>query len=87
MPQSLFEILGKVGHISPQQSALQARYAEALRAYRNGDWAAARQGFEACLALMPDDGPSDIMLKRLDSLAATPYADGWNTAWRLHMEN
>jgi class 3 adenylate cyclase len=84
--QSLFEILGKIGHITAAQSALQARYAEALSAYRNGVWTLARQGFEACLALMPDDGPSDIMLKRLDHLSAMPEADGWNTAWRLHKE-
>jgi adenylate cyclase len=84
--QSLFEILGRIGHITAAQSALQARYAEALSAYRNGVWTLARQGFEACLALMPDDGPSDIMLKRLDHLSVMPDADGWNTAWRLHKE-
>jgi class 3 adenylate cyclase len=84
--QSLFEILGRIDQITPEQSALQARYAEALSAYRNGDWALARQGFEACLALMPEDGPSDIMLKRLDNASAMPDADGRNTAWRLHKD-
>jgi hypothetical protein len=69
-----------------QSSALEARYVEALRAWRNGDWTLARQGFEACLALMPDDGPSEIMLKRLDNLSAMPDGDGWNTAWPLHKE-
>jgi adenylate cyclase len=86
-PQSLFEILGRIGHITPEQSALKTRYAEALSAYRNGDWTKARQGFEACLALMPDDGPSDIMLRRLDKVSAMPDGDGWNTAWRLHKES
>jgi Adenylate and Guanylate cyclase catalytic domain len=85
-PKSLFEILGRVDHISAQQRALQANYAEALSAYRSGDWSLARQGFEACLAAMPDDGPSDVMLKRLDTLAALPDADRRNTAWRLHKE-
>jgi adenylate cyclase len=84
--QSLFEILGRIDHVTPEQSMLQARYAEALSAYRHGDWTLARQGFEACLALMPDDGPSDIMLQRLDKLSAMPDGDGWNTAWRLHKE-
>jgi adenylate cyclase len=86
-PQSLFEILGRVDHISAAQKALQANYAEALGAYRNGDWAAARQGFAACLAAMPDDGPSDVMLKRLDSLAVLPDAERRSTAWRLHKES
>jgi class 3 adenylate cyclase len=84
--QSLFEILGRIDHVTREQSMLQARYAEALSAYRNGDWTLARQGFEACLALMPDDGPSDIMLQRLDNLSAMPDGDRWNAAWRLHKE-
>jgi class 3 adenylate cyclase/CHASE3 domain sensor protein len=86
VPQSLFQILGKEGHITPQQGALQANYAEALHAYRNGEWQQARKGFEACLASVPDDGPSDIMLKRLDSLATMPADENWNRAWRLHKE-
>lgn len=86
VPQSLFQILGKEGHITPQQGALQANYAEALHAYRNGEWQQARKGFEACLASVPDDGPSDIMLKRLDSLTTMPADENWNRAWRLHKE-
>jgi adenylate cyclase len=86
VPQSLFEILGKLEHITPQQSLLQARYAEALRAYRKGAWGEARQRFEACLVSVPDDGPSDIMLKRLESLATMPADETWNGAWRLHKE-
>jgi class 3 adenylate cyclase len=85
-PQSLFEVLGRVDHISAAQKALETNYAEALGAYRSGDWAAARQGFAACLTAMPDDGPSDVMLKRLDSLAALPDAERRSTAWRLHKE-
>jgi adenylate cyclase len=84
--QPLFEILARIDHVTPEQGVLQARYAEGLSAYRHGDWTLARQGFEACLALMPDDGPSDIMLQRLDNLSAMPDGDGWNTAWRLHKE-
>jgi len=86
-PQTLFEILGGIDRITPEQGALKTRYAEALGAYRNRDWPLARQGFEACLALMPDDGPSDIMLKRLDTLSGLPDADDWNAAWRLHKES
>ena len=86
VPQSLFEIMGKPEHITPQQSALQAHYAEALSAYRKGEWPQARQGFEACLASVPGDGPSAIMLKRLDSLAAMPADENWSGAWQLHKE-
>jgi hypothetical protein len=78
--------LGRTEEITPQQSALQLRYAEALRAYRKGAWAEAREGFAACLASMPDDGPSDILLKRLDSLATMPADKDWNRAWPLHKE-
>jgi adenylate cyclase len=64
-PQPLLEILGRAGEVPPGRLRLAARYAEALAAWRRGDVAAARAGFEDCLALAPDDGPSEAMLSRL----------------------
>ncbi|MFO1058166.1 MAG: adenylate/guanylate cyclase domain-containing protein [Dongiaceae bacterium] len=63
--QPLFEILGRAGAVPPERLRLAARYAEALAAWRRGEVAAARAGFEDCLVLAPDDGPAEAMLSRL----------------------
>ena len=47
---------------------LRATYGEALGAYRAGQWAAAREGFTACLALRAGDGPSKLFLARIAQL-------------------
>jgi adenylate cyclase len=64
-PQPLYEILGRTGAVPLERLRLAARYAEALAAWRRGNLAGARTGFQDCLALAPDDGPSEAMLSRL----------------------
>jgi len=86
--QSIYEIVGRAGQLSPAQGELQIRYAQALAAYRRGDWEAARDGFQQCLAVAPLDGPAEVMLKRLGALAAmSPEQAGWNGVWRLSKED
>jgi adenylate cyclase len=84
LPQAIFEILGRAGRISAEQQALRSRYAQALEAYRRGDWPTANRHFADCLKIAPKDGPTRTMLKRIEALIATPPApDGWNGVWRL----
>ena len=67
-PQTLFEIMGAKGALTPQQIALRASYAEGLAAYRARRWDEARSAFAAALEAVPDDGPSMTLIKRIDSL-------------------
>lgn len=82
-PQQVFEVLGRAGEVTPAVQDLRLRFAEGLAAYRRRDWDAATAAFEACLALVPGDGPSEVFLKRVAGLRASPPAADWNGVWTL----
>jgi class 3 adenylate cyclase len=87
-PQPLFEILGRVGKLSPAERDLRAGYEDALDAYQRGAFEAASRGFMDCLAVAPEDGPAQTMLKRIERLATTPVSDEpWTGVWRLGKED
>jgi adenylate cyclase len=81
--QPIYEIMARGGALTPAQGDLRKRYAEGLTAYRARRFDEARRAFAAALEIMPGDGPSLTLLKRLDALAAAPPADDWDGAWRL----
>jgi hypothetical protein len=84
--QPIYEILSRGGGLTPRQTELRARYAEALAAYRERRWEAARKAFAAALEAEPVDGPSVTMLKRIDVfIAAPPPAEG-DGAWHLEQK-
>jgi hypothetical protein len=84
VPQTIFEILGRIGQISAENQQLRAQYTLALDAYRRGDWPSARHRFSDCLGLVPEDGPTRAMLKRIETLSAIPaMASTWDSVWRL----
>ncbi len=74
--EAIHELLGRA---DAPAAGLDA-YAAGLAAWRVGDWPAARQGFTACLAARPDDGPAQTFLRRLEN---PPAAAGWDGIWRL----
>jgi adenylate cyclase len=85
-PEVVYEIMARAGGLTPAQSALRARYAEGLAAYRERRWEDARRAFTAALEAAADDGPSLTLLKRIDLLsAAAPPAD-WDGAWHLEQK-
>jgi adenylate cyclase len=82
-PQAVFEVMARKGQLTAAQAELRARFTEALAAYRAKQWETARSGFAAALAIVPDDGPSRTLLKRLDALQAANLAEDWDGAWHL----
>jgi len=81
--EDVFEIMGRKEQLSPAQLKLKSQYAEGLAAYRARNWDEARRSFAAALVTAPDDGPSMVMMKRLDSFAVTPPPADWDGAWQL----
>ena len=80
-PQTVFEIMGSKGELTPEQTPnCASRYGEGLAAYRAQRFDEARKAFGAALESVPGDGPSAALLARLDGFA--PPAD-WNGAWHL----
>jgi len=83
-PECIFELLGRKGDVSAERLQLRDAFAEALAAYRLQAWDEAQQGFEACLALVPDDPPSKTFLDRVVHFRDMPPPAGWNGVWSLH---
>ncbi len=81
--QTVFEIMGAKGALSPPQLRLRELYAEGLAAYRARQWDAALGAFTAALETAPGDGPSQALIARIEEMKQAPPPDDWNGAWRL----
>jgi adenylate cyclase len=84
--QAVFEIMGRKGELTPAQVELRTRFSEGLAAYRARRWDEALRAFAAALESVPDDGPSMIFIKRIDSLMKTPPGEDWDGSWRLEQK-
>jgi class 3 adenylate cyclase len=82
-PQNVYEIMGRKGALAPEQLALRTKYAEGLAAYRARDVAVARDAFKAALQIVPDDGPSNAMIVRIDGFGTNPPGETWDGSWQL----
>jgi adenylate cyclase len=82
-PHRIFELLGRKGEVAGERLALRDAYVGALSAYRRKAWDEARPGFENCLVIAPDDGPSKVFLKRIAQFCAAAPGPEWNGVWSL----
>ena len=82
-PQAVFEVMARKGELTAAQAELRACFSDALAAYRAKQWEKARAGFVAALAIVPNDGPSATLLKRLDTLQSANLAEDWDGAWHM----
>ncbi len=82
-PEAVYEVMARAGGLTPARTALRTHYAEGLAAYRLKQWEAAARAFAAALQVVPDDGPSLTLLKRLEVLQTAELADDWDGAWHL----
>ncbi|MET0241478.1 MAG: adenylate/guanylate cyclase domain-containing protein [Sphingobium sp.] len=81
-PLRIFELVDMAGATKGFRDDLFGAYAAGLAAYRTGDWPAATTAFETSLGLHPTDGPSRVMLTRVERLVATPPPE-WDGIWKL----
>ena len=86
-PQTVFEIMGRAGELSAEQTALRAHYTEGLAAYRARHWDEARDALKAALAAAPGDGPSIVLLARVESFRDNPPPADWDGSWRLDQKS
>lgn len=82
-PQRIFELLGRKGEVPRERLQLRDAFAEALEAYRRAAWKEAQAGFEACLSIVPCDGPSKVFLSRIAGFCTNPPSADWNGVWAL----
>jgi hypothetical protein len=82
-PQTVYEIMGRKGALTPEQALLRTRYAEGLAAYRSRQWDRARSAFAQAMAAVPGDGPSTAFVARIDRFKDSPPPEAWDGAWHL----
>lgn len=63
-PLAVFELLGMAGQVAPELLEVSAHYAQALAAFREGQFAEAELALTRALAVLPSDGPSQVLLER-----------------------
>jgi adenylate cyclase len=85
-PQAVFDIMGRKGELTPQQTELRDHFSDGLAAYRARRWDEARRAFTAAIEAVPGDGPSMAFIRRLDSFAANPPGENWDGAWHLEQK-
>jgi class 3 adenylate cyclase len=79
--KKVFEIMGLSGMMNSNLLELKERYLEGIAAYLRRDWERANKAFASCLEIVPNDGPSATLLKRLEQFKQNPPEPGWNGAW------
>lgn len=82
-PQRIFELFGRKGEVSGERLALRDAFGAALAAYRRKNWGEARAGFEGCLEIVPGDGPSTALLRRIAQFCTTAPGLDWDGVWSL----
>jgi adenylate cyclase len=81
-PVRIYELLGKIGELDSSTSQLRDTFATALQKYREQKWIEAEKGFQNCLAIRKNDGPSLEFLTRIATFARTPPPKDWNGVWQ-----
>jgi adenylate cyclase len=81
-PVRVYELAALAGDLPAERRRLFDLYGEALAHYRAGQWSDAEAAFREALALMPEDGPSATLLRRIERLRQEAPAD-WNGIWRM----
>ena len=82
-PVKVYELLSKVGELSPEDEAKTKRFSEGLEAYRKQDWLAAEAIFKE-LVDKYDDKPSHTFVNRISMLEKHNIGSGWDGVWRMN---
>ena len=82
-PVRIYEAMGRVDEIAPEQIQLREMYANGLAAYRRQDWDEAQRHFESCQLGDTDDGPSRLFIERISLLRSRPPPADWDGVWHF----
>jgi len=82
-PVEIFELLAPKSKLEPNAEALRETYESALSSYQARDFIQAKKYLEECLEIKPNDGPSQVLSKRMEILTQTPPANDWDGVWQL----
>jgi adenylate cyclase len=77
----VYELLGGADELSESDRQRVQAYEAGLTRYRAQDWDAAEAAFRECLAIEPEDPPSQVMLERIAAFRQAPPEAGWDGVW------
>ncbi len=77
----VYELLGLAEELSDADRQRVQAFEAGLARYRAQDWDAAEAAFRECLAVEPEDQPSQVMLERIAAFRQTPPEAEWDGVW------
>jgi len=83
VPIRLFQAVEEKGHLPEGVAHLLQLYHAALDHFEARRWTEARLGFDECLKLFPDDGPSVRYRKLASDYEKTPPAESWDGVFKM----
>lgn len=85
-PTEIYSPLAEAAEATDATKDFAQLCAEAMSHYHARDWDAAIAGFDALLALAPEDGPSAILRSRCLEYKSNPPAVDWDGAFEMTMK-
>ena len=79
----IFELMSAAGQLSEESVRLHEQYDIARKSYLAQDWDTAEKAFRECLQIRPNDGPSRVLLERIQFLRRNSPGKDWNGVWQL----
>jgi len=78
-----FELLATKGQLSEEVLQLRNCYEQGRLAFLEQQWDVAEATFRQCLQVQPNDGPSQVMIERIQILRQNPPGKDWTGVWQL----
>jgi adenylate cyclase len=82
-PITVYELLGRKGHLSDYMHEMMVKYNEGMELFNNRDWQGARNAFRAGLKVVNDDGPCKVYVERCSEYLKKPPSKTWDGVYRL----
>jgi len=78
IPIKVYDLVARKGDLTPAQKDAFFHYEEGLKYYRDQKFERAIESFRKVQSYLPEDGPSDVYIKRAQDFIATPPPAGWD---------
>ncbi len=86
-PVQVYELIGTVDTTYTEQfMEMLDLFNQGLIAYRLQQWDLAKEFFEQCLRLVPNDGPSQLYIERCHFFSLNPPAPDWDGVWEFKVK-